>query len=45
MTASSSYSGTVAELFADFNAGTPDRTVHARPLIGLTDTMLADGRR
>ncbi len=27
------YSGTVAELFADFNTGTPDRTVHARPLI------------
>ena len=30
------YSGTVAELFADFNTGTPDRTVHARPLVGLT---------
>ena len=26
-------SGTVAELFADVNTGTPDRTVHARPLI------------
>ena len=30
------YSGTVAELFADFNTGTPDRTVHARPLVGLS---------
>jgi hypothetical protein len=38
------YSGTVAELFADFNAGTPDRTVHARPLVGLTTTRTADGR-
>ena len=26
------YSGTVAELFADFNTGTPDRTVLAHPL-------------
>ena len=25
------YSGTVAELFADFTTGTPDRTVHAHP--------------
>jgi len=39
------YSGTVAELFADFNAGTADRTVHARPLVGLTTTHTADGRR
>ena len=39
------YSGTVAELFADFNTGTPDRTVHARPLIGLTTPRPADGRR
>ncbi len=38
------YSGTVAELLADFNAGTPDRTVHARPLVGLTTTRTADGR-
>ena len=38
------YSGTVAELFADFNTGTPDRTVHARPLVGLTTTRTADGR-
>ena len=38
------YSGTVAELFADFNTGTPDRTVHARPLIGLTTPRTADGR-
>ena len=38
-------SGTVAELFADFNTGTPDRTVHARPLIGLTTPRPADGRR
>ena len=39
------YSGTVAELFADFNTGTTDRTVHARPLIGLTTPRPADGRR
>ena len=38
------YSGTVAELFADFNAGTADRTVHARPLVGLTTPRTADGR-
>ena len=38
------YSGTVAELFADFNTGTPDRTVHARALVGLTTTRTADGR-
>ena len=38
------YSGTVAELVADFNTGTPDRTVHARPLIGLTTPRTADGR-
>jgi hypothetical protein len=40
------YSGTVTELFADFNTGNSDRTVHARPLVGLT--VLAtptDGRR
>ena len=30
------HSGTVAELFADLTTGTPDRTVHARPLAGLT---------
>jgi hypothetical protein len=30
------YSGPVAELFADLNTGTPDCTVHARPLVGLT---------
>ena len=34
------YSGTVAELFADFNTGTPDRTVHARPLVGLATPAL-----
>jgi len=39
------YSGTVAELFADVNTGTPDRTVHARPLIGLTTPRTTDGRR
>ena len=38
------YSGTVAELFADFNTGTSDRTVHARPLVGLTTPRTADGR-
>ena len=38
------YSGTVAELFADFNAGTADRTVHARPLTGLTTPRTTDGR-
>ena len=38
------YSGTVAELFADLNTGTPDRTVHARPLVGLTTPRTADGR-
>ena len=38
------YSGTVAELFADLNAGTADRTVHARPLVGLTTTRTANGR-
>ena len=36
-------SGTVAELFADFNTGTPDRTVHARPLTVLATPT--DGRR
>ena len=39
------YSGTVADLFADLTTGTPDRTVHARPLIGLTTPRPADGRR
>ena len=39
------YSGTVAELFADLNTGTADRTVHARPLVGLTTPRPADGRR
>ena len=38
------YSGTVAELFADLNTGTPDRTVHARPLIGLTTPRTTDRR-
>ena len=38
------YSGTVAELFADFNTGTPDRTVHARPLVGLTTPRTTGGR-
>ena len=38
------YSGTVAELFANLNTGTPDRTVHARPLVGLTTPCPADGR-
>ena len=38
------YSGTVAELFADLTTGTPDRTVHARPLGGLTTPRTADGR-
>ena len=38
------YSGTVAELFADVNTGTTDRTVHARPLTGLTTPRTADGR-
>ena len=38
------YSGTVAELFADFNPGTPDRTVHARPLVGLTTPRATGGR-
>jgi len=38
------YSGTVGELFADFNTGTPDRTVHARPLVGLTTPRTTDGR-
>ena len=38
------YSGTVAELFADFNTGTADRTVHARPLVGLTTPRTAAGR-
>ena len=37
------YSGTVAELFADFNTGTPDRTVLAHPLTGLATPT--DGRR
>ena len=37
-------SGTVAELFADFTTGTADRTVHARPLVGLTTPRTADGR-
>ena len=37
------YSGTVAELFADFTTGTPDRTAHAHPLtVHATPT---DGRR
>ena len=39
------YSGTVAELFADFNAGTADRTVHARPLTGLTTPRTTDRQR
>ena len=39
------YSGTVAELFADLNAGTPDRTIHARPLVRRTTPRTADGRR
>ena len=38
------YSGTVAELFADLNTGTPDRTVHARPLVGLTTPRTTGGR-
>ena len=38
------YNGTVAELFADLNAGTPDRTIHARPLVRLTTPRTADGR-
>ena len=38
------YSGTVAGLFADLNAGTADRTIHARPLVRLTTTRTADGR-
>jgi hypothetical protein len=40
----SRYSGAVAELFADFNAGTADRTVHARPLVGPTPPRTADWR-
>ena len=39
------YSGTVAELFADFNAGTADRTVHTRPLTGLTTPRTTDRQR
>ena len=39
------YRETVAELFADFNTGPADRTVHARPLVGLTTPRPADGRR
>ena len=38
------YSGTVAELFADFNTGTADRTVHTRPLTGLTTPRTTGGR-
>jgi len=38
------HSGTVADLFADLTTGTPDRTVHARPLVGLTTPRPADGR-
>ena len=38
------YSGTVAELFTDLNTGTTDRTIHARPLVGLTTPRTADGR-
>ena len=38
------YRGTVAELFADLTTGTGDRTVHARPLVGLTTPRTADGR-
>ena len=38
------YSGTVAELFADLNTGTLDRTVHARPLVGLTTPRSTGGR-
>ena len=38
------YSGTVAELFADLNTGTGDRTVHARPLVGLTTPRTTGGR-
>ena len=37
------YSGTVAELFADFNTGTPDRTILAHPLTVLATPT--DGRR
>ena len=37
------YSGTVAELFADFTTGIPDRTVHAHPLTVLATPT--DGRR
>ena len=39
------YSGTVVELFADLNTGTPDRTVHASPLLRLTTPRTTDGRR
>ena len=39
------YSGTVAELFADFNAGTADRSVHTRPLTGLTTPRTTDRQR
>ena len=38
------YSGTVAELFADVNTGTPDRTVYASPLLGLTTPRTTDER-
>ena len=37
------YSGTVAELVADFNAGTPDRTVLARPLTGPPPRRMGGG--
>lgn len=39
------YSGSVAELFADLNTGTGDRTVHARPLVGLTTPRTTDRQR
>ena len=38
------YSGTVAELFADLNTGAPDRTVAARPLVGLTTPRTTGGQ-
>ena len=38
------YSGTVAELVADFNTGTPDRTVHARPSPSSPTALRRDGR-
>ena len=38
------YSGTVADLFADLDTGAPGRTVHARPLVGLTTRRTTGGR-